>query len=169
MRRAVELFHRFFHFSPSWNIDLRARPWALWNFLWSTSPLTHRCRNIIPPARYFNLALSTRQGPEKKNSIVSLPLSVSLPFLCSLFPFSPILPIFRGRLDASDSSRTSPQETWMENGNNSLPDRRSDVARARACVCVWNGITWRIRERNRIVVKSSSILWNHFQFRKTRR
>lgn len=53
-------------FSPSWNIDLRARPWALWNFLRSTSPLTHRCRNIIPPARYFNLALSTRQEPEKK-------------------------------------------------------------------------------------------------------
>lgn len=119
-----------FPFFPSWNIDLRARPWALWNFLRSTSPLTHRCRNIIPPARYFNLALSTRQGPEKKKFY--LYFSLSLCVFLFLFSFSFILSIFRGRLDASDSSRTSPQETWMENGNNSLPDRQSDV-----CECVY--------------------------------
>lgn len=126
-------------FFPSWNIDLRARPWALWNFLRSTSPLTHRCRNIIPPARYFNLALSTRQGPEKKLHRFSL---------SSLFFFSHSLhfPRKAGCVRFLKNVASNIDGKWKQFSS------WSDVARA----CVWNGITWRMREKNRIVEKSLS-------------
>lgn len=122
--------HRFFHFFPSWNIDLRARPWALWNFLRSTSPLTHRCRNIIPPARYFNLALSTRQGPEKKKTPSFLFLSLSLPFF--LFSHSLHFPRKAGcvRFFKNVASRNMDGK-WKQFSS------WSDVARAYVCVCVW--------------------------------
>lgn len=142
---------RFFHFFPSWNIDLRARPWALWNFLRSTSPLTHRCRNIIPPARYFNLALSTRQGPEKKKLH-------RFSFFFPLLSFSPF--------SAEGWMRQILQERRLKKHGWKMETILFLIGcRARVCVCVCMKITWQIRERNRIVEKSSSILWNHFQLK----